>query len=72
MTFLIDKFFIDEFNKEFGTDLTYQQFAVFQKATRVKKKKLGLVKQVSGFGGHFGLSDEDKKIIESFFPEYLK
>ena len=69
---MIDKFFIEEFNKEFGTELTYKQFAIFQKATRVKKRRLGLVKSPSGFGGHFGLSDDDKKAIEHFFPDYLK
>ena len=72
MTFLIDKFFIEEFNKEFGTELTYQEFAIFQKATRIKKKRLGLVKNHSGCGGSFGFIDDDIRAIENFFPEYLK
>ena len=72
MTFLIDKFFIEEFNKEFGTELTYQEFAIFHKAVRAKKRAMGLVKARSGFGGNFGLSEYDIQAIKSFYPEYSK
>lgn len=71
MTFMIDNFFIEEFNNEFGTDLTYKQFAFFQKATRFKKHSLGLVNSPSGYGGHFKLSEKDKEGINEWFPDYL-
>ena len=71
MTFLIDKFFIDEFNIQFGTNITYKEFAVFQKATRAKKSSLGLIRQSSRNGGHFNLSDYDKNEINKMFPNYL-
>lgn len=47
MVFTIDKFFVEEFNKEHGTSLTYAQFKEFYLATRQKKKDLGLVKDVT-------------------------
>ena len=47
MTFLIDNFFIDEFNKFYKTDLTYKEFVHFHKEIRQKKKSLGLVKKSS-------------------------
>lgn len=43
MTFLIDKFFIEQFNLKFGTKLTYSEFLEFYKATRDKKRDAGLV-----------------------------
>lgn len=49
MTFTIDKFFIEEFNKNYGTELTYQEFKSFYDATRQKKKDLGLVKEMRVF-----------------------
>lgn len=41
--FLIDKFFIEEFNAKYGTKLTYAEFVDFQKATRDKKRNGGLI-----------------------------
>lgn len=43
MTFLIDKFFIEQFNLKFGTKFTYSEFLEFYKATRDKKRNAGLV-----------------------------
>lgn len=41
--FLIDKYFIEKFNKKYGTNLTYTEFKEFQKETREQKKKEGKV-----------------------------
>jgi len=43
MTFLIDKFFIEEFNLKYGTKLTYKEFLEFYKLIREKKRNVGLV-----------------------------
>ena len=72
MTFMIDNFFIEEFNKEFGTNLTYKEFAIFQKGTRAKKHYLGLVDSPSGYGGNFRLSENDKQSIEKLYPKLLE